>query len=73
MHEIRQALRKNLSEAWLFTGIDFRSNENQFRMQTSADWDLLCEGCFFVIKKDNHLFFLILTTVPMVIKHNTQE
>ncbi len=73
MHESRQALRKYLSEAWLFTGNDFRRNENQFRMQTSTDWDLLWEGCFFVIKKDNHLFFLILTTAPMFIKHKSQE
>ena len=26
-----------------------------------------------MIKKDNHLFFLILTTAPVFIKHNTQE
>jgi len=31
------------------------------------------KAVFFVIKKDNHLLFLILTTAPMVIKHNTQE
>jgi len=36
--------------------------------------EIYCEkAVFFVIKKDNHLFFLILTTAPMFIKHKSQE
>ena len=42
-------------------------------MQTNKEWDLLRGRLFFVIKKDNHLFFLILTTAPMFIKDKAQE
>jgi len=35
--------------------------------------EIYCEkAVFFVIKKDNHFLFLILTTDPVFIKHKTQ-